>query len=679
MKDARSRLRTGLVVSIACLVWAAAAVAIAAPAGAAALVVTTSADTVDPADGKLSLREAVGVANLSPGDHQIELSSGVIYQLTRCGPWAEDLNRYGDLDYLGSDQLSIVGNGATIEQTCTGAAGQPNQSGIEATDWSSSVLVLEDLTVTGAGLGAIYTARDLILDGVTVSGNSGGKAGGAAAQGTATITDSIFTNNEGTSGGLYAGHAAITGSTFSDNTGFYGGAMQVGDVTITDSQVSDNHAVHGGGIYATYGTITDTTINANSAYWHGGGGSFWEVTVDGSTLSGNVSGDGGALAAQTATIRDSTLTSNEAAFDGGGVYAVYSTTVERSTISENAAGSDGGGIISGIDVTISDSTLNWNEAGGSGGGVFADAVAVEGSFLSGNVAGDDGGGLYATGDTTVSDTKLNSNDAADTGGGAFSGGLLEMESSNVSGNSAATGGGLYSVGELDVARSEMVANSASVVAAAAASGTASAEIEWSTVDGNVTGATSPSLEAGDLYLYASTISDNVGGAASRGSMFVINSTVSANTNFGLSAPSMLTAYSTVTGNDVGLSGTDPSSGLVSVTSVVSDNGVDCSLAGSSLTWGYNYDTDATCGFVAVSDTSGGPSPALGPLGDNGGETLTHLPDPASPLIDVIPTTFIVWGSAACSGAAAALGEGVDQRGVTRPQGTGCDIGAAERE
>lgn len=53
------------------------------------------------------------------------------------------------------------------------------------------------------------------------------------------------------------------------------------------------------------------------------------------------------------------------------------------------------------------------------------------------------------------------------------------------------------------------------------------------------------------------------------------------------------------------------------------------------------------------------------MGDNGGPTPTMLPQPGSPLLDMIPP-------ASCS-------EPTDQRGITRPQGPACDIGAVEGE
>jgi hypothetical protein len=57
-------------------------------------------------------------------------------------------------------------------------------------------------------------------------------------------------------------------------------------------------------------------------------------------------------------------------------------------------------------------------------------------------------------------------------------------------------------------------------------------------------------------------------------------------------------------------------------------------------------------------------PDLGPLADNGGGTQTHLPLPGSPAIDT-------GDNATCTSD--------DQRGISRPQGDICDIGAYERE
>ena len=76
--------------------------------------------------------------------------------------------------------------------------------------------------------------------------------------------------------------------------------------------------------------------------------------------------------------------------------------------------------------------------------------------------------------------------------------------------------------------------------------------------------------------------------------------------------------------------------------------------------GNNVFTDDSC-FPIASDqvvTDAG----LGALADNGGPTLTHALLSGSPAVDT---------------ANGAVCPAVDQRGVARPQGAGCDVGAYE--
>jgi hypothetical protein len=92
--------------------------------------------------------------------------------------------------------------------------------------------------------------------------------------------------------------------------------------------------------------------------------------------------------------------------------------------------------------------------------------------------------------------------------------------------------------------------------------------------------------------------------------------------------------------------------------------------------GYNFSDDATCGFtnVATGDRENAGSPGVGALASNGGPTQTMLPNSGSPLLDWIPL-------GACGGGNDLAGFPVttDQRGVGRPQGPGCDVGAVEVE
>jgi CSLREA domain-containing protein len=94
-------------------------------------------------------------------------------------------------------------------------------------------------------------------------------------------------------------------------------------------------------------------------------------------------------------------------------------------------------------------------------------------------------------------------------------------------------------------------------------------------------------------------------------------------------------------------------------------GPNCSGEGyESL--GHNLFNDETCGHdLTLGDIvfSADDDLLLGPLADNGGPTLTHALLPGSPAIDA--------AGGDCPAA--------DQRGVSRPQGDVCDIGAFELE
>ncbi len=83
-------------------------------------------------------------------------------------------------------------------------------------------------------------------------------------------------------------------------------------------------------------------------------------------------------------------------------------------------------------------------------------------------------------------------------------------------------------------------------------------------------------------------------------------------------------------------------------------------AGIEKLWGM-YDLDVTDIVPTV-----GIDAILAPLASNGGSTQTHALVAGSPAIDAIPAESCAQGDPA-----------TDQRGVSRPRGAGCDIGAYE--
>ena len=90
-------------------------------------------------------------------------------------------------------------------------------------------------------------------------------------------------------------------------------------------------------------------------------------------------------------------------------------------------------------------------------------------------------------------------------------------------------------------------------------------------------------------------------------------------------------------------------------------GVGQSCSDPLTSQGHNLDSGDSCGFTAPADLRN-TDPRLDTLKDNGGFTPTLALLPGSPAIDA-------GDNAACPA--------TDQRGVTRPQGAACDIGAYE--
>jgi len=122
--------------------------------------------------------------------------------------------------------------------------------------------------------------------------------------------------------------------------------------------------------------------------------------------------------------------------------------------------------------------------------------------------------------------------------------------------------------------------------------------------------------------------------------------------------------STISDNTVGIEGID--FGVSLAGTVLGGNGKDCESGGSTVADdGYNLDEDGTCGFSTANHSQSDVDPDLGPLDNNGGPTETQAPALGSPALDQIPAGT----SSLCPGS--------DQRGVPRPQGSECDIGAVE--
>jgi hypothetical protein len=330
----------------------------------------------------------------------------------------------------------------------------------------------------------------------------------------------------------------------------------------------------------------------------------------------------------TVEIRDLTIRGGDAgAEDGGGIRVGDSSgtmLILRDAVVQNNTAAEGGGV---------------STCCGSGAEITDVAVISNVATTGGSFAG--GGGIFhccSESPYEMTRVEILNNVSSTDGGGAFfcCSSVATLSDVTISGNvTTSIGGGLFHCcnGEEE----EMSLFSV-------------------TVDGNTSGTEGGGVYnccAGTILMFTNvTISGNSSGTKGGGyhnehsesalSRFT-NATV-----YGNSAPMGAGIYN---GDD------DDVTIINTIVAANAGGGGDCAGRAVGLL-GNNLDSDATCTGAIGFD------PMLGPLADNGGFTQTHELLPGSLAID--------FGSAAFCPA-------TDQRGVPRPQGPQCDVGAFELE
>lgn len=338
--------------------------------------------------------------------------------------------------------------------------------------------------------------------------------------------------------------------------------------------------------------------------------------------------------------------------------------IDDVTIRNGAADTDGGGVyLSGrgaMDLTITNSLITQNEAQGSGGGIYAGdyswiSVRLENSVVSHNAANDSGGGIHSAGATLdIQQTSIEYNTAGSGGGlevyapNASNGGsvpLLLIRGSDIhhNTNTVSEGGGMRIVGGGGVAvyDSTFYENTAFLAGGAIALiGTTLLELHRSSLhDNHVTvGGSGP----GGIVLYNYFLT-NPGLTP----IFISNSTLSGNDHIQIGLDSWhshalelnnTTIIASPGRNAVWLNSSGGSNSITSWNSVIAgstDDAVnDCSIHASSHTFEHHHSwfEDGSC-YDPASGKGADGEPRLGPLADNGGNTLSHKPLPGSGLID----------------------------------------------
>ena len=368
------------------------------------------------------------------------------------------------------------------------------------------------------------------------------------------------------------------------------------------------------------------------------------LTVSGGATHAEDDGGGaGIMNKGTLVVTDCTVSNNQAFNfgDGGGIFSFGSMMLTNSIISTNRAWV-GGGIYTSGELTIANSVVSKN-SGLDGIRNFGE-LTVTSSTVSENGAT----GIRNSGDLTVTSSTVSRNTSPFCGAGISNGGFMSLTDSTVSSNTAivpvfsdvgAAGGGVCNGGNATLTNTTVARNTA---------------LECDLTQ-RYCGEGGGIVNGGTLTLSNSTISRNDahfgGGIFNWRTLAMTNSTVSGNSAEeegsaiyyrGDINASVETALSAIDGE---------CAKELETTAPWTSNGYNIESPGD--TCGFEHDTD----LINVSDLN------LGPLADNGGPTETHALLPGSVAIDVIP-------EAACE-------VDVDQRGVTRPQGPACDVGAFE--
>lgn len=312
----------------------------------------------------------------------------------------------------------------------------------------------------------------------------------------------------------------------------------------------------------------------------------------------------------------------------------------------------------GRDVTISGGHAVQPMVVASGGRLELSRLAI--AHGSNNALTPDGtdyaGAIGNRGTLIISECRLFDN-AGYESGAIYNKGTLSISHSTLSGNSGAYGSGaIDNYGKLTLYDSSLSGNS-----------------------GWAAGSVFSHSSAATLTVGRCTFSENFsrfnGGIANEGTAVVSNSTFNGNSSARGSGAisnggSLALIHSTVAGN----SGSPPfafdapggisnSGTLYIANSLLSDNMYgDCRNVTKVIPTGLNWVGDGSCGFPVAGD------PLLEALADNGGPTETMALQAGSGAIDSADDRI-------CRASPA---KGSDQRGIKRPQGTHCDIGAFEK-
>jgi CSLREA domain-containing protein len=391
-------------------------------------------------------------------------------------------------------------------------------------------------------------------------------------------------------------------------------------------------------------TLNNLTVRYGVAEYGGGILNRGTLTIVNSIVSSNLAYDGGGIYnTGTLTVTNSEFIINEAIVGGGlSNFSGSTATLTDVTFSYNIAEYGGGMYNEGSSPTLMDVTFSANTATSGGGmlNLFSSPTLTNVTF-SANTASNIGGGMYNINNSNPTLTSVTFDDNSAPGGGGM---YNEINSHPVltnvtfSGNSASDrGGGMYNFGGSPTLTNVTFSGN-------------SATIWGGGMYNNIN--SSPTLT--NVTFSDNTASHSGGGMYNRDSSPTLTN-VTFSDNSALYGGGMYNVFSSPTLINVIIANS------VSLGDCVNDSSALNAASRNNLI----EDAANACGLTnGVNGNIVGFDPLLDPLADNGGFTQTFALQGNSPAINKGTNT-------GCPA--------TDQRGVTRPQGTKCDIGAYEKE
>ena len=362
---------------------------------------------------------------------------------------------------------------------------------------------------------------------------------------------------------------------------------------------------------------------------------------------------------------------------GGGTVTLAAGCVYTLTAVNNSTdGGTGLPLITGtVTIAGSGATITRSKATGTptfrifdvatSGNLTLDSLTLSNGLMS-STGSTGGAGIYNHGTLAVSASTFSGNSSPSpngvSGGAISNSGHLTVTTSTFTNNSAQEGASIFNQNTTSISQTTFANNNATIYGGGGilnAFGTTT--VTTSTFVGN-SGPGGGAIDNDTTMIVSdSTFYNNTGGGAGGGAI----------NNFG----TMTFIRTTFAGNSASTGSNihNYSSGSVTATtalsmSVVADGvgGSNCNSNGPPIIDnGYNLDSGSSCGFSTAQHSLNNVSPQLDALASNGGPTQTMALSPSSPAVNAIPSSV-----SGCTGS-------TDQRGIARPQGSGCDIGAFE--